>query len=400
MDENQIKALAESIDAKITKLADEGKNMTDAAKAELKSELSAMVKDFNELQKSVDSMKAESKRLQEPENKGLTSLADAVTEITKSDDFKSYLADKKKGRKAKFEAVMEGVSLKTAITPSTATAAVVAPDQLIGVYHDPDRRLRIRDYIPVAPTSSNRVVVPVEKTITDGTAVTAEGIQKGVSQFTLDIESFPVMKIASVHKISEEMLDDIPGLVAYITQRFGAKLKNKEDYVLLYNTESSTEFNGLTVAAQAYDDDLADTAVSKWDVLINAVYQAISDEYRPTVVFINPADGLSLRTTKGSDEHYIGGTAPWNPAPLSVLGVPIVETTAIGSGEFLVGDAAMGAIIYDRMTPSIRFYDQDEDNAQKNLITVVVEERLALAIVRPNAFVYGDFASALAEGTA
>ena len=43
---------------------------------------------------------------------------------------------------------------------------------------------------------------------------------------------------------------------------------------------------------------------------------------------------------------------------------------------------------------------QDEDNAQKNLITVVIEERLTLVIYRPNAFVYGDFASALANGSA
>ena len=83
-----------------------------------------------------------------------------------------------------------------------------------------------------------------------------------------------------------------------------------------------------------------------------------------------------------------------------VDGVQIIETTAIGVGEFLVGDFQRGAQLFDRKTASINFYDQDEDNAQKNLITVVIEERLALAVYRPNAFVYGDFTSALAEGSA
>jgi len=59
-----------------------------------------------------------------------------------------------------------------------------------------------------------------------------------------------------------------------------------------------------------------------------------------------------------------------------------------------------GAQVFDRKAASVNFYDQDENNAQLNLITVVIEERLTLVIYRPNAFVYGDFASALAKGSA
>lgn len=195
------------------------------------------------------------------------------------------------------------------------------------------------------------------------------------------------------------MLDDVEGLVTYIVNRWGAKLKVKEDYTLLYSTKSSTAFDGLTVAAQAYDDMLADSAVNEWDVLMNAATQLRSDEYRATAIMMNPVDVLKLKTAKGSDLHYIG-RAPWTSLPMACDGVPIIETTAIGQGEFLVGDFARGAQIFDRKTASINFYDQDEDNAQKNLITVVVEERLALVIYRPNAFVYGDFASALAKGSA
>jgi HK97 family phage major capsid protein len=241
--------------------------------------------------------------------------------------------------------------------------------------------------------------VPIELTITDGTAVTAEGIQKGVSQFTLDNKAFPVMKIAAVLKISEEMLDDVPGLVTYIVNRWGSKLKVKEDATILYSVASATAFDGLTVAAQAYVDALADSAVTKWDVLMNAITQVRIDEYRATAIMMNPADVLTLKTEKGSDGNYLG-RSPWDRLPMFCDGVQIIETTAIGSGEFLVGDFTRGAQIFDRKTASINFFDQDEDNAQKNLITVVIEERLALAVYRPNAFVYGDFASALAKGSA
>ena len=356
--------------------------------------------DFAELQKSVDVMAAEGKRAKETH--APKTLHSVVADALKSEDFGKYVASKKSGVKSRFDRAFDGVDYHTKadITPGTATQGVVAPDQMTTIISEPDRRVHIRNFIPVAPTVSNRVIIPVEKTITDGTAVTAEGIQKGVSGFTLDIETFPVMKIASVQKISEEMLDDIPGLVTYITTRFGNKLKNKEDYALLYNTSSSSEFGGLTTLAQAYVDVLADSLVNRWDVLRAAIAQAVTDEYIPTHIFLHPTDVLALRNEKDSTGQYLGNTAPWAGMPLSVDGVLIVQTTAIGVGEFLVGDMAMGAQIFDKMTPSIQFYDQDEDNAQKNLITVVVEERLTLATIRPNAFVYGTFAAAMAQGSA
>jgi len=376
----------------------------------LKTEFQDLTKQYNDrsaqldeklqtVQKSVDVIAIERQRLDVQARKDLST---ALAEQFNSEGFKSYLKAKKNGDKtAKHNIMMEDVEARKAtVTPSTATADTSAPQYLpTGIIYDPDRDMFVRNFIPVGPTNANNVVIPVELTITDGTAVTAEGVQKGVSQFTLDNKAFPVMKIAAVLKISEEMLDDVPGLVTYIVNRWGSKLKVKEDYTLLYSVASSTAFDGLTVAAQAYVDSLADSAVNRWDVLMNAVTQVRVDEYRATAIMMHPTDVLLLKTKKGSDGHYVG-RAPWDRMPLFVDGVPIIETTAITAGTFLVGDFARGAQIYDRKSASVNFYDQDEDNAQKNLITVVIEERLALAIYRPNAFCYGDFASALAEGSA
>ena len=402
----KLEELAKEIDSTVEKFqaanADELKT--------LKSDFQNLTKQYNDLtlqmdaklqevQKSVDAISVASKRLSANEVKDLKS---ALLEQLSGEAFKSYLKSKKDGdKRAKHNVILNGVDAqKTAITPSTATADTVAPQYLpTGIIYDNDRDTFIRNLIPTGTTNSNVVNIPVELTITDGTALTAEGIQKGVSQFTLDNKAFPVMKIAAVLKISEEMLDDIPGLVTYIVNRWGAKLKVKEDYYLLYSTATATTFDGLTVAAQVYDDNLADSAVTKWDVLMNAATQLRSDEYRATGILMNPADVLDLKTAKGTDHHYIG-RAPWSSMPLMCDGVPIIETTAIGAGEFLVGDFNRGAQIFDKKTASINFYDQDEDNAQKNLITVVIEERLTLAVYRPNAFVYGDFASALAKGSA
>ena len=404
MDEKVIKELGDKIQAKLDKFAADGKAMTDAAKLELKAEITDMVEkynklndDFTALQGSVDTMSAESKRMKEAGGlvKGFTQL---LNEKLVGEDFQKWLKGRKSGSHDEYKAQFDNISLKS-ITPSTATTATTAPQYINTIAHEPDRKTHVRDIIPTAPTSSNRVVLPVEATISDGTVTTAVGIAKGASQFTLDVQTFPVQKIAAALKISEEMLDDIPGLSAYITSRWMAKLKNKEDYELLYNTASSTEFGGLTTLAQAYVDTISDKAVNRWDVLRAAIFQAITDEYMPNYIVLNPSDVQKLLSEKGTDAHYIGGASPWNPAQLLVDGVPILMTTAIGAGEFLVGDFAQGCQIFDKMSANVRFYDQDEDNAQKNLITVIIEERLTLVTVRANAFVYGTFAEALAQGS-
>lgn len=404
----ELEGIATKLDATVEKFQTANAEEVKGLKAEFQNltkqynDLSAKLeKDLQTVQGSVDELNIEKKRLSES-RKAQKDLRTALTEQLSSDEFKNYLQSKKSGdKRAKHNIVMENVdSRKAAITPSTATADTSSPDYLnTGIIYDFDRDMFVRNFIPSGATTANSVVVPIELTIDDGTAVTAEGIQKGVSQFTLDNKAFPVMKIAAVLKISEEMLDDIPGLVTYIVNRWGSKLKVKEDATLLYSTASSTAFDGLTVAAQAYVDALADAAVTKWDVLMNAITQVRIDEYRATAIMMNPADVLTLKTEKGSDGNYLG-RSPWDRLPMFCDGVQIIETTAIGSGEFLVGDFTRGAQIFDRKTASINFYDQDEDNAQKNLITVVIEERLALAVYRPNAFVYGDFASALAKGSA
>lgn len=404
----ELEGIATKLDATVEKFQTANAEEVKGLKAEFQNltkqynDLSAKLeKDLQTVQGSVDELNIEKKRLSDS-RKAQKDLRTALTEQLSSDEFKNYLQSKKSGdKRAKHNIVMENVdSRKAAITPSTATADTSSPDYLnTGIIYDFDRDMFVRNFIPSGATTANSVVVPIELTITDGTAVTAEGIQKGVSQFTLDNKAFPVMKIAAVLKISEEMLDDIPGLVTYIVNRWGSKLKVKEDATLLYSVASSTAFDGLTVAAQAYVDALADAAVTKWDVLMNAITQVRIDEYRATAIMMNPADVLTLKTEKGSDGNYLG-RSPWDRLPMFCDGVQIIETTAIGSGEFLVGDFTRGAQIFDRKTASINFYDQDEDNAQKNLITVVIEERLALAVYRPNAFVYGDFASALAKGSA
>ena len=77
-----------------------------------------------------------------------------------------------------------------------------------------------------------------------------------------------------------------------------------------------------------------------------------------------------------------------------------VATQAIGAGKFLTDAFQLGAQVFDRMDAVVEVSTEDDQNFRKNLVTILAEERLALAVYRPEAFVKGDFAAAATAATA
>src|SRR3546814_9358478 len=65
------------------------------------------------------------------------------------------------------------------------------------------------------------------------------------------------------------------------------------------------------------------------------------------------------------------------------------------AGNFLTGAFRLGAQIFDRQDARVEVSTEDSDNFRKNLVTILAEERLALAVYRPEAFIRGGFAAAI-----
>jgi HK97 family phage major capsid protein len=71
--------------------------------------------------------------------------------------------------------------------------------------------------------------------------------------------------------------------------------------------------------------------------------------------------------------------------------LPVVDSNAVPEGEFLVGAMNIAAQVFDREDAAVEVSTEDGDNFRTNMVTIRAEERLALAVYRPESFVHGEF---------
>ena len=403
MDEKELKKalseLGDEIDEKLRKMKDSVKDLsTDEAHKvikDTKAEIEKKLNDYNDLhkkmQEQLDAIDTKFQRLGEAPKKAQTFSERLKAAI---EGRKAEIAELKNGKKS----VTLNFDTKEDMTQANSfESTTVVPEQYIpGIIYNPERTVRLRDLISQGVTSSNAVTYVQEYAQTLSNAdVTTEGSEYKQGDVDLKAVTSNVIKITNYVIVSEEMLEDVDGLTSYLMTRLPDKLKNEEDDQILNHSSY-----GLLTLGTAYVDNLADSDISRIDILVDACRQVIDDEYRPTAIVLHPTDVTLMKLTKDDNGQYI---FPWifmNNGQVILDGVPVVVTTAVTAGTFLVGDFKRAAQIFDRRQLSVEMTNTNEDNFVKGMVTVRCAERIAIVVYRPKAFVYGTFTAALANGSA
>ncbi len=373
----------ESLEAKAAEQA----KLNGEVQEEIKTELKKSQELYSEIKERLDRTETEFKRLGAGEE-ATKSFSQKLTEAIRDnhDAIKNY---KNSGR---FQ-----MELKDTMTTSDSLSGeVIAPTRVPGIFHDPDRQVHVRQFLQTATTDSDSIRYVCEDEYTDGTGIAGEGSIKPQSDVSLEAKLAPVVKIATHMKVSEEMLDDVAGLAGYLTTRGLNKYRLKEDQQLLYGTGANGQIEGLTVASAEYASILDVPVENEYDVFIDALAQLANREYIASGIMMNPVDWYNLVSRKDQDGQYIIDRATLTQGvPVTIDGVPIIKNTAVAKDNFLVANFNQMATLFDRTAVNVRFYDQNEDDAIRNLVTVVIEGRLALPIYLPNAGVFGEFSDAI-----
>jgi HK97 family phage major capsid protein len=281
------------------------------------------------------------------------------------------------------------------------TGEVIPADRVPDLKFDPNRRIHVRSLIPVGQTSSNLVRFVRESAYDNAAAPTAQGSAKPQSDFDLTAVDRSVRTIPTFMRLTKEMLDDTPGLIAYLSSRAPSKLLNVEDTQILYGSGIGQNLHGVATDGSAWATVSFGSLINRFDVLAAAVVQTTKDEYAPNAILINPSDYLALVSVKETAGAYIlPSYVSMTGGQMFILGVPVYSINAVTAGDFFVGDWALGSQLFVRQGVTVEFFEQDADNVTKNFVTVRVEERIAFAVYNSKALVYGSFAAALANGSA
>ena len=258
-----------------------------------------------------------------------------------------------------------------------------------GIMGMPQRQFTIRDLLAPGSTSSNSVEYVKETGFTNNARPVTEGTTKPKSDLTFNLYTASVRTLAHIFKASRQIMDDAPGLASFINARGTYGLKYVEEQQLLNGNGTGQNLNGVLTQATAFAPEFNASDETAIDRLRLAILQVILAEYPASGFVLHPTDWARIELTKDSEGRYIVGNAQ-SPIGPSLWGLPVVQTQAISAGEFLTGAFNLGAQIFDRMGVEVLLSTENDTDFEKNLVTVRIEERLALAVYRPEAFITGD----------
>lgn len=255
---------------------------------------------------------------------------------------------------------------------------------------DPFRTVHLRDLMRTSVIEQNGVFKFAKKTGSEGgVGIQTEGSSKSQVDYDFTISEVTPKTIAVFAKISKQMLSRLTWLQNFVSTQMVQDLLNFEDDSIL-DFAGTSDFSGLWENATSYTPSGSVTASSnRWDKLANAIAQLRANKFAPNAILVNPIDFMELLINKESGAGY-SFPALIASGNLTVAGVPVVSTDIIPANSFMVADLAKGAELLFEDNIMTEFAYEDGDNFTKNLVTVRVEESVALPIY---------FGSAMRKGT-
>lgn len=212
-----------------------------------------------------------------------------------------------------------------------------------------------------------------------GISATAQGNKKPQASTSFSATTLALSKLAAYIKETDEIIEDAPFLASEVQNTLVYQLGCVEDSFIV-NAIANTS----GIGAAEYDG----STVTFADGILDAILKVKADSaYDASVVILNPADVFTLLTTKDSNRQYYGGGyftgAYGNGAlsiPAAIWGVQIFTSSAVTQGSAIVA-ARQAVKIWKKGGLDVKLYEQNEDDALYNRVTLLAEERLACAVV-------------------
>lgn len=381
-----------------TKLNDlEANGATKSEIETLKSDL-AKVKDeqFNQLKSILKEQGVELKKLKDGQR--ATVVSNSISKsLNENKATLEKMANGSQGGSFSFKAV-GNMSLS-----GNVTGQVPQAERIEGLNTIASRKVRLLDIVSKGVIGSNLVEWVYQSNKEGSAGATAEGTLKNQIDFDLLVGSAKVEKVTAFIKATTEMLSDISWIEQEIKNELTRELMKKIESGIYSANGITPNLNGYRTQATSFSAGSFANAIdnaNQVDVLVVAANQiAIADQEAPNYILMHPTDVTKLKVEKMSstDKRYverlqmIGGS-------LMMDGIPIMETTLVSVGEYLIGNFGLAKLLTKdgglKITVGL-----DSDDFTKNFRTILAEWR-GVSFIKHNdrtAFVKGVFTTDMAS---
>lgn len=350
----------------------------------VEGKISSLGDELKEIQKRADEIE---KKLGRPDLNGGGQVKSLGEMFVKSEAFEAMKkSNEYKSAPMKVKSLYQG-SKAIITTADGSGGALVGTQRATADMIAPQRAPRMRDLLPVQPTQSNAIDYVQETGFVSTARPVAETMLKPEASLTFDVMTEAIKTIATWLPASRQVLDDAAQLRAYIDNRLLYSLMMAEEQQILYGDGLSPNLQGILThpGIQGYTWSSGEVGDTKIDAIRRAITLARIAEYPVNGIVLHPNDWEDIQLAKGDDGHYIWVNVN-DGGVMRLWAVPVVETTAIAEGEALVGSFNLGAMLWDREESNIRV-GEPQDYFTRNMVAILAEQRLALTIFRPEAFV-------------
>lgn len=218
-------------------------------------------------------------------------------------------------------------------------------------------------------------------------AVVAEGAKKPQGSDGFTSHTVALTKVAVHTKASDEIMYDERFLASKLEDVVAHQITKKKAAIMVAACAGATGIQTCTYTSGGNTGDNANMAEA---ILHAKGLIAKNSPFDASAVVINPADWEALILSKDSIGQYMGGgyfTAAYAAGPYSaparIWGVDVYESSDVSQGDVLVMAAQECVKRVHKGETSVRIFEQNEDDAIHNRVTIVAEERMVPVVEYP-----------------
>jgi len=279
---------------------------------------------------------------------------------------------------------------------------VPVEDRIAGFNALPQRAVKLLDLMNKRRTSSLKVSW-VYQTAEEGTAgQTTEGAAKNQIDFNLVVDSEDIVKTTAYIRATTEMIGDTEWMLGAITGNLSDRLFQAVELGSYSGAGTTNTLHGIRTTATAFSAGTFANAVDNAndvDVLEVAFNQIkiANKTIERGAIFMHPSDVTSLKMVKvlatSTDNRYVNRLVQVGATLMLDGTYPIVESTLITQGEYLVADMAK-ANLYEKDGVRVEV-GLDGNDFTENFRTILIEWRGAVVVETNDrtSFIKGVFAT-------